>query len=65
LTNLEIVDINARIDSNANICDNGASTCAQDDKEKNRTFVIAVPVPSAITTLLFVAVILILHRRGN
>jgi hypothetical protein len=65
LTNSEIVDINGRIDNNANICDNGASTCAQEGKEKNRTLVIAVVVPIAVATLLFVAAILILHRRRN
>ncbi|KAM0855786.1 hypothetical protein ACQ4PT_049563 [Festuca glaucescens] len=54
-----------RIDNNANICDNGASTCAQEGKEKNRTLVIAVVVPIAVATLLFVAAILILHRRRN
>ncbi|KAM0855785.1 hypothetical protein ACQ4PT_049563 [Festuca glaucescens] len=53
------------IDNNANICDNGASTCAQEGKEKNRTLVIAVVVPIAVATLLFVAAILILHRRRN
>jgi hypothetical protein len=65
LTNLDIVDINARIDNNANICDNGDYACAQDGKDKNRTLVIAVAVPIAVATLLFVAAILILHRRRN
>jgi len=54
-----------RIDNNANICDNGASTCAQDNKKKNRILAIAVAVPIVIATLLFVAAILILHRRRN
>jgi hypothetical protein len=65
LTNSDIVDINTRIDNNAHICDNGDSTCAQDGKDKNRTLIIAVVVPIAVATLLFVAAILILHRRRN
>ncbi|CAM0949543.1 unnamed protein product [Alopecurus aequalis] len=54
-----------RIGNNENICGNGASTCAEYDKEKNRTLVIAVAVPVVVATLLFVAAILILHRRRN
>ncbi|KAF7063906.1 hypothetical protein CFC21_070370 [Triticum aestivum] len=52
-----------RIGNNANICDNGASTCAPNDKQKNRTLIIAIAVPIAVATLLFVAAIIILHRR--
>uniref|UniRef100_A0A453JXM2 Protein kinase domain-containing protein n=1 Tax=Aegilops tauschii subsp. strangulata TaxID=200361 RepID=A0A453JXM2_AEGTS len=51
------------IGNNANICDNGASTCAPNDKQKNRTLIIAIAVPIAVATLLFVAAIIILHRR--
>uniref|UniRef100_A0A453JXC5 Malectin-like domain-containing protein n=1 Tax=Aegilops tauschii subsp. strangulata TaxID=200361 RepID=A0A453JXC5_AEGTS len=54
---------NSRIGNNANICDNGASTCAPNDKQKNRTLIIAIAVPIAVATLLFVAAIIILHRR--
>ncbi|KAM0855771.1 hypothetical protein ACQ4PT_049558 [Festuca glaucescens] len=51
--------------NNTNIYDNGASTCAQDYKGKNRTLVIAVAVSIAVATLLFVAAILVFHRRRN
>ncbi|PNT62478.1 receptor-like protein kinase At3g21340 isoform X2 [Brachypodium distachyon] len=54
-----------RIGNNANICDNGASTCDPSDKKKNRKLIIAIAVPVAVTTLLFVAAIIILHRRRN
>ncbi|KQJ86233.1 hypothetical protein BRADI_4g04126v3 [Brachypodium distachyon] len=54
-----------RIGNNTNICDNGASTCDPDKKEKNRTLVTAISVTIPVATLLFVATILILRRRRN
>ncbi|CAO2185953.1 unnamed protein product [Urochloa humidicola] len=44
-----------RTGNNANLCDNGASTC----KKSNRTLVTATVVPVAVVTLLFVAAFLI------
>ncbi|KQJ86230.2 hypothetical protein BRADI_4g04101v3 [Brachypodium distachyon] len=54
-----------RIANNANICDNGASTCDPDDKKNSRTRIIKIVVPIAVAAVLFVAAILILHRRKN
>ncbi|KAL6623562.1 hypothetical protein ACP70R_033441 [Stipagrostis hirtigluma subsp. patula] len=51
-----------RTSNNANLCDNGASTCERENKKSNRTLVIATVVPIAVATLLFVAAFLILHR---
>ncbi|CAD6269786.1 unnamed protein product [Miscanthus lutarioriparius] len=50
-----------RIGNNANICDNGASTCEPENKNGKRILAIAIVVPIAVATLLFVAA-LILHR---
>ncbi|KQJ86226.1 hypothetical protein BRADI_4g04077v3 [Brachypodium distachyon] len=54
-----------RVGNNTNICDNGASTCDPGGNKKNRTLVIAISVAIAVATILFVAAILILHRRRN
>ncbi|WVZ90842.1 hypothetical protein U9M48_037102 [Paspalum notatum var. saurae] len=53
-----------RTTNNANLCDNGASTC-EPKKKSNRTLVIATVVPIAVATLLFVAAYLILCRMRN
>uniref|UniRef100_A0A0E0MNQ8 Protein kinase domain-containing protein n=1 Tax=Oryza punctata TaxID=4537 RepID=A0A0E0MNQ8_ORYPU len=55
-----------RIGNNSNLCDNGANnTCAPESKQSKRILVIAIVAPIAVATLLFVAAIAILHRRGN
>ncbi|XP_062202572.1 putative leucine-rich repeat receptor-like serine/threonine-protein kinase At2g19230 [Phragmites australis] len=51
-----------RTGNNANLCDNGASTCEPEKKKSNRTLVIATVVPIGVATLLFVAALFILHR---
>nr|AWY10696.1 hypothetical protein Sh255C13_g0040 [Saccharum hybrid cultivar SP80-3280] len=51
-----------RIGNNANMCDNGASTCEPKDKNGKRILAIEIVVPIAVATLLFVAALLILHR---
>ncbi|CAD6269779.1 unnamed protein product [Miscanthus lutarioriparius] len=50
------------IGNNANMCNNGASTCEPENKNGNRILVIAIVVPIAGATLLFVAALLILRR---
>jgi len=59
----------ARIGNNANICDNGASTCEPENKNGKRILAIEIVVPITVATLLFVAALLILHRlkhkQGN
>uniref|UniRef100_A0A0E0EMX1 non-specific serine/threonine protein kinase n=1 Tax=Oryza meridionalis TaxID=40149 RepID=A0A0E0EMX1_9ORYZ len=55
-----------RIGNNANLCYNGANnTCAPESKQSKRILVIAIAVPIVAATLLFVAAIVILHRRRN
>jgi len=58
-----------RIGNNSNMCDNGASTCEPKNKNGKRILVIAIVVPMAVATLIFVAALLILHRlkhkQGN
>ncbi|ONM33266.1 putative LRR receptor-like serine/threonine-protein kinase [Zea mays] len=53
-----------RMDNNANLCDNGPSTCDQ-EKKRNRTLIIATVVPIVVAALLFVAGLLILRRMRN
>ncbi|KAL6846965.1 hypothetical protein ACP4OV_022818 [Aristida adscensionis] len=50
-----------RTRNNANLCDNGASSCETENKS-NRTLAIVIVVPIAVATLLFVAALLILRR---
>jgi hypothetical protein len=61
--------VDARIGNNANMCDNGASTCEPKDKNGKRILAIKIVVPIAVATLLFVVALLILHRlkhkQGN
>jgi hypothetical protein len=52
------------MDNNANLCDNGPSTCDQ-EKKRNRTLIIATVVPIVVAALLFVAGLLILRRMRN
>ncbi|KAL6847360.1 hypothetical protein ACP4OV_023213 [Aristida adscensionis] len=54
-----------RIDDNANLCDNGASTCEKENKKSKKTLVIATIVPVAVVTLLFVIAFAILYRMRN
>jgi hypothetical protein len=53
------------MDNNANLCDNGPSTCDQEEKKRNRTLIIATVVPIVVAALLFVAGLLILRRMRN
>ncbi|KAL6847359.1 hypothetical protein ACP4OV_023212 [Aristida adscensionis] len=50
-----------RIDNNANLCDNGPSTCELENKKSKKTLVIATVVPIAVATILFVAAFLLLR----
>ncbi|CAL4891573.1 unnamed protein product [Urochloa decumbens] len=54
-----------RTSNNANLCDNGASTCEPENKIGNRILVIAIVVPIVVATLLFLVAFLILHRMKN
>ncbi|KAL6622453.1 hypothetical protein ACP70R_032332 [Stipagrostis hirtigluma subsp. patula] len=51
-----------RTGNNANLCDNGASTCEPENKGRTRILVIAIVVPIVVATLLFIAALLIIHR---
>jgi len=56
---------NARTGNNANLCDNGASTCKPENKIGNRVLVIAIVVPIAVATLLFLVAFFMLRRMKN
>ena len=51
---------NARTGNNVNLCDNGASTCKPENKIGNGVLVIAIIVPIAVATLLFLVAFFIL-----
>ncbi|OEL31710.1 putative LRR receptor-like serine/threonine-protein kinase [Dichanthelium oligosanthes] len=51
--------------NNANLCDNGASTCEPENKIGKRILVIAIVIPIAVATLLFVVAFLILRRMKH
>jgi len=55
---------NARTGNNANMCDNGASPCKPENKIGSRVLVIAIVVPIAVATLLFL-VAFMLRRMKN
>ncbi|XP_025806951.1 probable LRR receptor-like serine/threonine-protein kinase At1g51810 [Panicum hallii] len=54
-----------RTGNNANLCDNDASTCEPENKIGNRILVIAIVVPIAVATLLFLVAFFILCRMKN
>ncbi|TVU49684.1 hypothetical protein EJB05_01010, partial [Eragrostis curvula] len=51
--------------NNANLCGSGASICERGSKESNRVLVIAIVVPIALATLLFVGALLVIRRMKN